>query len=337
MKRLDFIDFAKGFSILSIVIFHYSQPYASGFWSKLITFGGSGVHMFFFLSGFGLGIAYIKINVVDFYIKRFLKILIPYYLTIITIFFTNFTPPPLNYISSNLYALGGHIFLYKMFDESIMVSYGYHFWFISTIIQFYLVFPLILKIKNYLSVPQFLIYSTVLSLLYSAVISYFNLHTFRIFNSFFLQYLWEFNLGIALGQIYIASGNVIWNKNLIYLALCCIFGVGLTSVMVLYGGMYGRVFNDIPAFIGYSSLVVLAYKLTSASGVGHKFLNYLGGFSYEFYLIHMIVFTLFNTFITEKLILVDSIITALLIVLPISIIAAKYFSLFVNKISLTRR
>lgn len=45
-QRLDFIDFGKGFAILSIVLFHYFLPYASGLAVKALMLGGAGVHIF---------------------------------------------------------------------------------------------------------------------------------------------------------------------------------------------------------------------------------------------------------------------------------------------------
>lgn len=135
-RRIEFLDFAKGFAILSIAIFHYSQPYTTGLWSKAIMIGGTGVHLFFILSGFGLGLSSTKLSFTTFYLKRFSKILIPYYFAIALICIIN--EGYQLYDKNTLYAIGGHFFLYKMFDEKIIGSYGYHFWFISTIVQFYI-------------------------------------------------------------------------------------------------------------------------------------------------------------------------------------------------------
>jgi len=107
--------------------------------------GGMGVHLFFVLSGFGLGLS-AKIKATSFYKKRFIKILIPYYIVILIIYAINVIHPV--YEDGSLYALCGHLFLYKMFDKNIITSFGYHFWFLSTIIQFYIIFPLIIVIKQ---------------------------------------------------------------------------------------------------------------------------------------------------------------------------------------------
>lgn len=88
-QRIEYIDFAKGFAILSIVLFHFCYPYVSGMWSKVVMIGGTGIQMFFFLSGFGLGLSSQKTGIYYFYKKRFIKILLPYYLIIVLIYFVN--------------------------------------------------------------------------------------------------------------------------------------------------------------------------------------------------------------------------------------------------------
>ena len=233
-NRLDFIDFAKGFAILSIVIFHYLQPHAIGMWSKAIMVGGTGVHLFFILSGFGLGLSSKNLPFFEFYKKRFLKILIPYYITISLIFVVNKMLPI--YRENSLYALGGHFFLYKMFDEKIMGSFGYHFWFISTIIQFYIVFPLIIKYKNKVNTKNFILISISISFLYWILISVLNLAHLRIVNSFFLQYIWEFNIGIVLAERYLDSKEHFWEQDRLLLLIIFFLGIGIMGLMAIKGG-----------------------------------------------------------------------------------------------------
>lgn len=327
-ERLDFIDFAKGFAILSIVLFHYSQPYAFGLWAKAIMVGGTGVHLFFILSGFGLGLSSTKMESLTFYKKRFSKILIPYYFIILIIYFTNEVFQI--YQGNSLYAIGGHLFLYKMFDERIMGSYGYHFWFISTIIQFYVAFPLIVKFKNRTSRISFFLISLLISIVYWVLITVLNVSHLRVCNSFFLQYLWEFNLGILLAERYLKCGEVFWNKRISVLLLYSMLGLGLMGIMVLKGGRLGQTFNDLPASIGYLCLTSASYILISNVQQILSFFIYVGKISYELYLIHMLFFLLANKLILESTNSGSSIFTSLFIVLPISIIAAKGYSFLIN-------
>ena len=138
MKKLDVVNFLKGFSILTIVLMHYLDRLEGlpNVFYYAIDFGGSGVHSFIFLSGFGLALSHYNRpinNWLIFYRKRLLKVYIPYSIFVIFIACFNLFIP---LYKDGLYALLGHLFLYKMFDNSIMTSYGYHLWFISTIIQF---------------------------------------------------------------------------------------------------------------------------------------------------------------------------------------------------------
>lgn len=333
--RLDFIDFAKGFAILSIVVFHYSQPYTSGFWSKAIMIGGAGVHLFFILSGFGLGLSSTKMELSVFYQKRFSRVLIPYYIAILLIFIVNEIYPI--YGDTGLYGLGGHIFLYKMFDERIMGSYGYHFWFISTIVQFYVAFPLIIKIRKRLSSKNFLLLSLLVSLLYWILISVLHMSHLRVCNSFFLQYLWEFNLGIVWAEKYLASGEQFWRKNSLILLGVAVAGIGLMALMVLKGGWLGRTFNDIPASIGYLGLVAFTYSIAAKMKISLSVFSFVGKISYELYLLHMLVFILINELILKSLFQASNIYASLLVVLPVSVLISNCYSFLISRLYVVAR
>ena len=80
-NKIEVIDFIRGYSILSIVIFHYCQSIAlSPLFAKAINFGGTGIHTFLFASGFGLYLSHLQKPMVyrDFLKKRFTKVYIPY-------------------------------------------------------------------------------------------------------------------------------------------------------------------------------------------------------------------------------------------------------------------
>ena len=145
--RLQIIDFLRGYSIFTIVVFHLFQRYDfPNILEKAINFGGAGVHIFILCSGFGLCLSQLNkpLNFIEFLKKRFLKIYIPYIIIILISFFI-----PFLYIDSDrLVALLSHIFLFKMFDEHLISSFGGQFWFVSMIIQFYLFFYLLFKISE---------------------------------------------------------------------------------------------------------------------------------------------------------------------------------------------
>ena len=328
-QRIEYIDFAKALAILSIVIYHYSLPYVSGILSKLIMVGGAGVHLFFILSGFGIGLAPQPIQTLKFYQKRFFKILIPYYVVILIIFTINLIYPI--YKNDGLYALGGHLFFYKMFDENIMTSFGYHFWFISTIVQFYLFFPLLAYVRQKIhSDKKFLVISLVISFSYWIILGFFKLYDQRIFNSSFLQYLWEFNLGVVLASLYISKNFILWESNKFVCFFLSILSFLIAAFLELKGGI-GRIFNDVFSSLGFLCISIFLYAICkSRFFLIKEFMIYISKISYEFYLVHLLIFVLINSWLNNLLLIQSNIIYSFLLIFPISIIAAHLLMKFLK-------
>ena len=144
-RRLVVVDFLRGFSIFTIVLMHLVQSYPlPGFLQKATSLGGAGVHVFILCSGFGLYLSslYKPLTYGQFLKRRFSKVYIPYLIVVIisALFFgvvcgqDVFNP------------LLGSVFLYKMFVPSLESAFGCQMWFVSTIIQFYLFWPLIVRL-----------------------------------------------------------------------------------------------------------------------------------------------------------------------------------------------
>jgi peptidoglycan/LPS O-acetylase OafA/YrhL len=109
---------------------------------KAINFGGAGVHVFILVSGFGLCLSQMNkpLSYIQFIKRRLTKVYIPY---IIVIAISALIP--FMYGGDRLIAFLSLAFLFKMFDNSLMDSFGGQFWFISTIIQLYILFPFAYK------------------------------------------------------------------------------------------------------------------------------------------------------------------------------------------------
>ncbi|WP_418818536.1 hypothetical protein [Paraprevotella clara] len=61
MRKLDVVNFLRGYSISTIVIMHLVGMLGiSGIWEKAAAFGGAGVHVFILCSGFGLYLSYLR-------------------------------------------------------------------------------------------------------------------------------------------------------------------------------------------------------------------------------------------------------------------------------------
>jgi peptidoglycan/LPS O-acetylase OafA/YrhL len=288
-ERSLFIDFARGFSILTIVVYHYLLALnLHGPVAQAVRVGGAGVHLFMFASGFGLALGKQQ-GYVAFMSRRFRKVLIPYYVVVTLIFGLNLF---LGLYPAGFDAYLSHILLYKMFVNTYDSSFGYHFWFISTIIQFYLVFPLIDRMVRQLSPRRAVLTGLLVSLSYTSFVYLIDRGDQRVWNSFFLQFFWEFVLGMVVARTrllptLLATG---WP---VVLATCLggFAGMWLLSFM---GGSVGRAFNDYFSFVGYTSACILVYKAgTSGIRVLAQVFIGIGAFSYSLYLIHYLVLHLY--------------------------------------------
>jgi len=297
--RIEFLDFAKGCAMLGIVLYHYFRGFFPGMGDKIVMAGGAGVHLFLILSGFGLALSGRQLSVSAFYRKRFSRVLVPYFLAITLIFLINLVLPL--YPDAGLYAYLGNILFFKMFDESIINSFGGHFWFLSTIIQFYLVYPLLDRLLRRKHYNRFVGIGLLISGTYWIILAGIGVEGLRVWNSFFLQYLWEFCGGMVLARLYVEQNIAFWKQRPAILLLTGMGGMGLMAVMALKGGDVGRVFNDIPSAIGYTSLVAFCYAVLMAinrAGRGlRKILIRIGSISYELYLLHILIFSFFAWFL----------------------------------------
>ena len=80
MRKLDVVNFLRGYSIFTIVIMQLVGMLGiSGIWEKAVAFGGAGVHVFILCSGFGLYLSYLRkpLGYVAFLKKRFTRIYMP--------------------------------------------------------------------------------------------------------------------------------------------------------------------------------------------------------------------------------------------------------------------
>ncbi len=329
MNRLAYIEFARGYAILSIVSFHVLQrvalPLGLG---QAIVFGGTGVHLFFLLSGFGLGLGK-PVPTAVFFKKRFTKVWLPYVLVLtISLVFAVFA----GIFTDRWQAWLAGIGLYQMFSERYIESFGGHFWFISAIFQFYLAFPFLVFLKKKLGAASFFWLCLAASVGWWMLVFFIQKGEIRVWNSFFLQFLWEFAAGLVLAEFYQNSKNspeteistleihrpesvfapnassIVLHSSLkngfwalenfwIYLPIGLVFSA-IMVLMILKFGVIGKIFNDIPALIGYTSLSIFLFRFSEKwLRPIEQFFRWIGGFSYSLYLTHILVLELFLAFL----------------------------------------
>lgn len=111
-------------------------------------------------------------------------------------------------------------------------------------------------------------------------------------NSFFLQFLWEFGIGMALGMRLRARSaplpRVLTLPPAAYLPIAAL-AIGLTAVLAKFGGVQGRVFNDVPALAGYAALCFVVYVFAKRffSPLRAAVL-WVSGIGYSLYLVHIL-------------------------------------------------
>lgn len=282
-KKLDIVDFLRGFSIFTIVLMHLIQSYDLPVTlNKAAAFGGAGVHVFILCSGFGLYLSFLHkpLTYHNFIKRRFGKIYFPYIAIILVSAVWKFHTLGI----FDWQAVLSHIFLYKMFFPEYESSFGGQMWFISTIIQFYIAWPLMVKLAK---MKRGILISLLISLGWATFVAILGNDDERVWNSFFLQYIWEFQLGMWLAQKYFKNPkqNVIpqWR----HIVGGIIIGMTLTGIMAWSSGVL-KLYNDIPSLMGYLSVLLFIYKL-NISAV-NSFFSYTNRISYEWYLVHILAF-----------------------------------------------
>ncbi len=277
--------------MLSIVVFHALRPIATGPAAKAIVFGGAGVHAFIFLSGFGLELGAIQRSLSGFYRRRFRRIIVPYFIFVTGLYLANLRWSI--YPSRGLRAYLGHVLLFKMFDESIIGSFGYHFWFLSTIIQLYLVFPLLFRALERWGTARFFSACVVVSSLFMAFVIASGRADLRIYNSCGVVFLWEFALGMVAGKRFCRQGARFWEAPLRWVLPLTVIGMALQAAMALRGGDVGELLNNPASLVGYGGFVILSFRGCQAMGWDalRTAIDWVGEISYSLYLVHGLVIT----------------------------------------------
>ena len=324
MLRSKLISYSKGIAILGIMLFHLVSCYLAShpLIAKAAAFGGAGVHVFILCSGFGLMYSNIRkpLGFTAFIKRRFGKIYIPYIVVVILAFLL----PNVYYGFDRVFALLSHIFLFKMFIPAYTATFGFQFWYISTIIQFYLVFTLLVKLYQNLGKKNFLILSCTISFCWAVIISLLGFTDIRTWNSFFLQYLWEFAIGMVLASEYAENGKLkLESISIPKLILVIIVSFGVYAVLSLTGGFL-KAFNDPFSLAAFGGICLLLYKCR----LFPKFVYFTSDISYEIYLLHILIFRLlFETFTLP----IPKFLLAI-IALSITYIASWLYHLAFNKI-----
>lgn len=323
-NKIGAVNYLKGFSIFTIALMHLLDRMSTlpGIIHTLSAVGGTGVHVFFVCSGIGLYTSYLKhkTSYFEFLKKRFLKIYIPYIFVVFVAFFC----PWLYYGDNKVIALLSHIFLFKMFSPMYEASFGEPFWFVSTMFQLYALFIPMCWIKDKLNNIKFACIFFGISIMWWIFCYALGIGGIRIWGSFCLQYIWEFAFGFVLADmLFIEKKFKINNYLLLSMA---ILGIGIQSFLALYTDKL-RTFNDVPALIGYASLALLLSNIS----VIKRLCDQISVFSYEYYLIHSLIFGGVFYFLKPQGFLMECVVAVVALVIAIS--AAYLYNKIIKVVS----
>jgi len=241
--------------------------------------GHYGVQVFIFLSAYGLTKKYISknINYLDFIKKRISKVYFPFIFAIIIWFLYlslfSFTwgnsLGPIEIISKNLTSLIYKITLISNFVPDEVYSINGPWWFISLIIQFYFVFPFLLKISQHEKGNTFLLMIAGMSIFISMLLN--GKLPFFIYGTF-IGHLPEFILGIYLAK-----------KENFSISLVSFIGV---LIIFILGNIYTPLWYFTDISITLILILILQNLKKITTGTVLKFINYIGGISMFIFLLN---------------------------------------------------
>jgi peptidoglycan/LPS O-acetylase OafA/YrhL len=300
-NRLDtnWVSGMKGVAILAIVLYHWFSFFTVGMVHQAARLGGQGVHIFIILSAFGLSLSIFKNKPVDWktwYSKRFTKILIPYYIAIAITAVSLFLRGAIaarawqGGIKVILSLKGGFlasIFLYRNFIDKYVMAVNSPWWFVTTIIEFYLIFPVLVVLYSRFGYKKFLLGTGIMTVLYQLLYSVVLGTESLVFARFFLTFLFEFSLGVFLADIFINDKSFL---NSILLGakpfiIGCIFEA-TGAFLGIKGGAIGAAFNDIFNAIGFFLIVYNFIYFTIRFNLLRRCFDFLGRYSLAIFLLH---------------------------------------------------
>lgn len=348
-QRLYWIDRIKGIAILGIIVFHFFQIYPQSvpiiktLDTHLPKVGFAMVDIFFLISGFNASYALKKFDfsvqkAKNFWFtwlkKRLTKIYATYWLAIIYIYL-------LTYIFNGTIKLNSltDFFLiavgFPSYDLFKLINPG--FWFVSVIVQAYLLIPLLLSFA--LKKPQkLLILGIVISVInklicFLLLLFYGNrsqLPYFFLQTNFIGSYFFPLCLGLYWGIIFKRNGR--FRRQDWYFSLIA-FSLGIVWQLIILVNQ-----SNVRYKLGLDLLIVPLLTLILYAIFNRKnnllfvkyleqFMSYLGRNSYPIYLLHQPIFFLFLVF-WQKNINLNPYITIILTAIAVSINLALCLKLF---------
>jgi len=272
----------KGLAILMIVWSHigYFLVNDHRFLWPLTIMAGVGVNLFLFLSGYGLAASQLAKNLTikQFYQRRLLKLFTPFWLMLITFLSLDFFVLHINRTGSYI----GKSFLGIFTRADLYQDINSPLWYITFIIAYYLIFPLVFSKKN----PWL---SAVILYLVGYLLIWWNPAALENVIHLYKLHIVAFPLGVLVAGIIIKLKNPevlekwsrTWRAPFYYLGL-----IGLLAVFV-YANIYSGIGVSANLEQIMSTVAILALVgIFILKKIDFKLFYWFGLYSYEIYLFH---------------------------------------------------
>ncbi|TSC51942.1 MAG: hypothetical protein LiPW41_709 [Parcubacteria group bacterium LiPW_41] len=138
-------DEMKGYAMIAIVFSHvgYFLSKDTQFLFPFSIGAGVAVNTFFFLSGYGLAMSAFKkyLKPIPFYVRRFFKIIIPLWITLVLLYVADFLLLKKTYSTTSII----HSFLGWFPTANIWNDVNSPLWYITILFFFYIIFPIVFR------------------------------------------------------------------------------------------------------------------------------------------------------------------------------------------------
>lgn len=322
MKRIIQLDGLRTLAVFGVIWAHtwafiFQTPALNiGInWAKVISFFGTGVDLFFVISGFcmyqmyaGKQTTFELQSFIQFIKKRWLRIAPAYYVCVFItglIFFLQFGVIPYKETLVNI------LFINNTgipLDNPHLI---FHFWSLSVEWHFYLLLPLLIHSFFHYGFKKTIIIVLLINLLLKFILNY-SFSEFapywssQIFNKFM-----AFGFGIIVAKLYthnykipvLLSGNIGF---LVALLIAYLGRIAMTNEVLNFSGNLLPLLNTINEPILALGYALMVWNVISSTSIFARFFSnsivvYLGKISYSIYLWHWIVCSSLGVFIVKYL------------------------------------
>lgn len=313
---------------------------------EILFLGRYGILFFILLSGFCIALGYTHIfskiskeNLINFFKRRLIKIY-PLYMLIglISLIFLKIPQHGTDLLNYYVYC-----YIPMIQSWNIVKIYGDVFsvsWFISTIFFCYLLTPLILFLLNKIKPVKFHILFCIINylilLVYSLnLIANNDTNNLGLYTSPYIR-LFEYMIGLDIGLIYTKIMKNKMNFNIsytlksiidilfVFLFLFCIYG--LPNDLLTRHALAMPLFCCFMIYLCYEKRSIL-YDLLSSN-----YFIFIGSISYEFYLIHYLLFEILQPYYQNYIYTIKEIILLFLSLFAISVLTSYIYKIIQDKI-----